>query len=66
MSLTRIVFVANLYKEVKIPSHESGTTNTKIMNVAMWSVSEVSYMQLELLYGNKCRCGIFGGTAYVG
>ena len=70
MSLTRTVFVdiniaAGVYSEYRPSSHVGGA-NTRIVNVAMWSVPEVSYMQLELLYGNKCRCGIFGGTAYVG
>ena len=62
MSLTRTVFVSGL---CKIPYHESGTTNTRIVDATMWLVKEV-YMKLELLYGNKCRCGIFGGTMYVG
>lgn len=71
MSLTRTVFVeinivSGVYSEYRPSSHEGGIANTRIVNVAMWSVPEVSYMQLELLYGNKCRCGIFGGTAYVG
>ena len=71
MSLTRTVFVdiniaAGVYSEYRPSSHVGGIANTRIVNVAMWSVSELSYMQLELLYGNKCRCGIFGGTAYVG
>ena len=70
MSLTRIVFidiniVTGVYSEYRPSSHEGGIANTKIVNVAMWSVPEVSYMQLELLYGNKCRCDIFGGTAHV-
>ena len=71
MSLTRIVFVyikdvaTGVYKESKIPPHESGTTNTKIVDATMWSVPEM-HLRLELLYGNKCRCGIFGGTAHVG
>ena len=70
MSLTRTVFVdiniaAGVYSEYRPSSHDGGIANTRIVNVAMWSVPKVSYMQLELLYGNKCRCGIFGGTAYV-
>lgn len=70
MSLTRVVFVdinvitGAVYKGSKIPPHESGTTHTKIVNATMWSVPE-TYLELELLYGNKCRCGIFGGTAHV-
>ena len=71
MSLTRTVFVdiniaAGVYSEYRPSSHVGGIANTRIVNVAMWSVPEASCMQLELLYGNKCRCGIFGGTAYVG
>ena len=70
MSLTRTVFVdiniaAGVYSEYKPSSHEGGITNTRTVNVATWFVPKVSYMQFELLYGNKCRCGIFGGTAYV-
>ena len=71
MSLTRTVFVdinivTGVYREYRPSSHVGGTANTRIVNVAIWSVPKVSYMQLELLYGNKYRCGIFGGTAYVG
>lgn len=70
MSLTRTVFIdinvitGAVYKESRIPPHESGTTNTKVVDATMWSVPEM-HLELELLYGNKCRCGVFGGMAHV-
>ena len=71
MSLTRIIFVdinatAGVYKGYKEyrPLSYKSTINTKVVNATMWSVPEV-YIQLELLYGNKCRGGIFGGTVHV-
>ena len=71
MSLTRIVFVdindvaTGVYREYREYRPSYNTTNMKIVNATMWSVPEV-HIQLELLYVNKCRCGIFGGTAHVG
>ena len=71
MSLTRIVFVyindvaAGIYREYREYRLSYGTTNMKIVNAEMWSAPEM-HLRLELLYGNKCRCGIFGGTAHVG